>query len=116
MSGCVFCDYSGPSEIIYEHEGVFIIEPINPVTPGHLLVIPRQHVPNAAYDPELTGWVFEVAARFSGREPFNLITSSGREATQTVNHLHVHYVPRQPDDGLMLPWSALAEASDTVDG
>ena len=105
MSDCPFCDYDGPSEIIYEHEGVFIIEPLNPVTPGHFLAIPRQHVPDAAFDPELTGWVFEVAARFSGLESFNLITSVGEEATQTVRHLHVHYVPRRKGDGLLLPWS-----------
>jgi histidine triad (HIT) family protein len=34
--------------------------------------------------------------------PMNLITSKGREATQSVWHLHL--VPRAEDDGLALPW------------
>ena len=36
---------------------------------------------------------------------YNVITSAGRAATQTVMHLHFHLVPREPGDGLMLPWS-----------
>jgi histidine triad (HIT) family protein len=37
--------------------------------------------------------------------PCNLITSKGREATQTVFHMHLHLVPRAENDGLLLPWS-----------
>ncbi|MEV7006240.1 HIT domain-containing protein [Streptosporangium sp. NPDC051022] len=32
------------------------------------------------------------------------MTSAGREATQSVFHLHLHIVPRQDGDGLALPW------------
>ena len=38
------------------------------------------------------------------RQPMNLITSKGREATQSVFHMHLHLVPRAKDDGLALPW------------
>jgi len=37
--------------------------------------------------------------------PCNVITSVGREATQSVFHLHVHVVPRREGDGLALPWT-----------
>jgi hypothetical protein len=39
---------------------------------------------------------------------WNLITSAGTDATQSVFHLHVHLVPRRPNDGLKLPWSEKA--------
>jgi histidine triad (HIT) family protein len=41
----------------------------------------------------------------SGTKSFNLITSQGAAATQTVMHLHLHLVPRTDGDGLKLPWS-----------
>jgi diadenosine tetraphosphate (Ap4A) HIT family hydrolase len=34
-----------------------------------------------------------------------MITSAGPAATQTIKHLHVHYVPRHAGDGLSLPWT-----------
>jgi len=64
----------------------------------------------AAIAPSVTGFVVASAARWANacREHFNLITSSGQYATQTVHHLHIHYVPRRPGDGLTLPWTGQA--------
>lgn len=84
---------------------MFFIEPINPVTEGHVLAVPREHVADALADPEVAGRVMEVAAWFAAGE-CNLITSVGPLATQTVKHLHLHIVPRREGDGLALPWSA----------
>lgn len=86
---------------------VMRFEPLNPVTPGHMLFVPFTHVRNASEHPTLTGLVFQAAARW-GKEQnreYNLITSAGPNATQSVWHLHVHYVPRAMDDGLYLPWT-----------
>lgn len=104
--GCPFCDYSGPSEVLYETDGVFAIEPLNPVTPGHRLFVPRRHVPDAAADPALAGWVFRLAAIYAAGKQANIITSIGPAATQTIGHLHVHVIPRVVGDGLALPWSS----------
>lgn len=87
-----------------------IIEPLDPVTPGHLLVVSRAHVANFAADPnvfEALAWAAAVYVH-GFREPgdWNLITSMGPAASQTVDHLHIHLVPRHPGDGLELPWSA----------
>ena len=108
--GCVFCDYAGPSEIIAEYLGgdVFVIEPINPVTEGHVLVIPRVHIANFTDKPSHVFDAVMTAARWHARSYLrscNLITSKGEAATQTVSHLHVHLVPRRKNDGLKLPWS-----------
>lgn len=99
---CVFCTYSGPVLAVYG--GVFMIEPLNPVTPGHMLIIPKRHLRDALESPADTGLVMEYAARYA-RSPCNIITSVGTEATQTVFHLHVHVIPRATGDGLRLPWT-----------
>lgn len=74
---------------------------------GHTLVIPRQHVQDFADDPYVSGETMRYAAELV-RElnigPCNIITSRGREATQSVFHLHLHIVPRAENDGLALPW------------
>ena len=85
---------------------VFDIEPLNPVTPGHRLIIPAEHVSNFSDDPDLTAEVMRYAAEYAKRHGIdcNLIASKGSPATQTVFHLHVHIIPRNYNDGLALPW------------
>ncbi|MEU3447219.1 HIT domain-containing protein [Streptomyces thermolilacinus] len=80
--------------------------PLNPVVEGHILVVPKAHVPDFAADPDVSATTMRRAAelmRWTPR-PMNLITSRGREATQSVFHLHLHLVPRAENDGLALPW------------
>lgn len=87
-----------------------VFEPLNPVTPGHLLVVPRRHVPDAGYDWGLTGLTFEVACAVANNTlrvhpEYNLIVNKGADAGQSVRHLHVHIVPRVAGDDLAMPWS-----------
>lgn len=103
---CVFCDIAAgraPRKLVVEWGRALAIEPLHPVVPGHVLVIPKVHVPDATYDPSITAMVMMNAAQIA-RPPCNIITSAGAEATQTVFHLHVHIVPRRAGDGLQLPW------------
>ena len=81
--------------------------PLNPVTPGHRLFVPQLHVDRATVLPQLTGHVFQFAAEWAASQysDHNLIVNNGLAATQTVPHLHVHYVPRVALDGLHLPWT-----------
>jgi diadenosine tetraphosphate (Ap4A) HIT family hydrolase len=112
---CVFCDrlIAGEYDLDYPALDTVAFEPLNPVTPGHLLFVPKRHVENAAAEPWVTGRAFEAAASFasdldfasSPAREFNLITSAGSTATQTIKHLHIHYVPRRAGDGLALPWT-----------
>lgn len=107
MTGCVFCEIVAgrqSADVIHWFNQVIIIRPLNPVTGGHLLVISKSHVTDYRENPTITA---EVAARAAQVAPYpsNLITSAGAEATQTVDHLHMHIVPRSADDGLALPWS-----------
>lgn len=104
---CVFCRRVVTGEYDESDRDAVIFEPRHPVTPGHRLIVPRLHVTDAADDPDITAAVMRLAAVYavgSGGD-FNLITSRGSLATQTVFHLHIHFVPRRENDRLPLPWT-----------
>jgi histidine triad (HIT) family protein len=108
--GCPFCARIAAGEYDYSDPCSVAFEPLRPVTEGHLLVVPRVHVADAGSDPLAAGRAMEFAAMIAGPLEFadwayNLITSAGSAATQTVWHLHIHIVPRRVGDGLALPWA-----------
>lgn len=109
---CPFCEIvagEAPATILRNWRDVLVIVPLNPVTDGHVLVIPKHHVADAVEEPQVTADVMAAAAMYADR-PCNIITSAGSHATQTVFHLHVHVVPRREGDGLHLPWTRHADA------
>ena len=111
---CVFCRIvagTEPHHRVANLDRGIAIEPLNPVVPGHLLVIPTEHVVDFTDDPAVTGRVAREAATLAEAlgGQWNLITSAGPVATQTVFHLHIHLVPRRPGDGLTLPWTRACE-------
>ncbi len=110
MSECVFCEKVRDGSAQEYGAGVYRFEPLNPVVPGHMLFVPLEHVSMAQQNPAITGLCFNRAASWAGRmqQGFNLIVNGGRDAGQTVFHLHVHYVPRTQGDGLLLPWGGIA--------
>lgn len=104
---CPFCDYAGPNTILWETSAVYVVEPLRQVTPGHVLVIPRAHATDFATDAAVTAEAFRGAAEYvqaNGVEDANLITSRGESASQTVQHIHVHVLPRTWEDSVRLPW------------
>lgn len=104
---CPFCLIAfgrAPAEIVERWDDAIAIVPLNPVTSGHVLVIPLQHVTDALAVTEVSAATMRRTVELADG-PCNLITSVGAEATQTVRHLHLHIVPRRPGDGLLLPWS-----------
>lgn len=114
-SDCAFCNIvtrTAPATIVREWDDAIAIVPLNPVVPGHLLVLPRRHVETFFSDPDTSAAVMRRTSEMVHGvdrhvDPFdyNVITSAGGAATQTVFHLHVHLVPRVRGDGLRLPWT-----------
>jgi histidine triad (HIT) family protein len=106
---CSFCEIAAgraPARIVREWADALAFAPPHGCTGGHVLVVPRVHVPDAGADPAVTAATMARAAELLAAHPSaNLITSKGAAATQTVAHLHVHLVPRRPHDGLALPWA-----------
>ncbi len=111
FTSCAFCRIirnEEPADIVDETVMFLAIRPLNPVIEGHLLVLPRKHVRDAGDNPDITGLAFRFAAVIAGNympPAYNLISSTGGAATQTVPHLHIHLVPRTEGDGLALPWT-----------
>ena len=110
MSGCLFCQIARgerTSHTIFDKDGVVAFLDIFPCTPGHTLVIPRQHYATLSEMPsEEVGRLFQVAAMVAtkmqsalGAAGFNLGINSGKAAGQEVFHVHIHIIPRYPDDG-----------------
>lgn len=117
---CAFCRIvagEAPATMIQEWPDALAIRPRSGgVATGHVMVIPRVHVPDAGADPVVTGAVMTRAAQLVGElAAANLITSKGSAATQTVYHLHVHVVPRLAGDGLPLPWTPQQQAAQNGD-
>jgi len=111
VSECVFCDTEKIKSTVIDYGNCLVFEPLNPVVKGHLLVIPKVHTRSFTDNADISGEVMRVASLVAGERggDYNLITSKGKSATQSVNHLHIHLVPRAENDGLMLPWSEPAE-------
>lgn len=115
LGSCVFCrilEGQESAEIICEGTNWLAFFPLRPATPGHTLVIPREHVEDYwAASPTTVAAVGAGALRV-GRAiqealapaGMNLITSAGTAAEQTVFHLHIHVVPRWPGDGFDRIW------------
>jgi histidine triad (HIT) family protein len=109
---CVFCEIvAGRAEANWvvapdEWADAVAFVPLNPVVEGHTLIVPKVHVQDFATDPDVSAATMRRAAELMRwtDQPMNVITSRGREATQSVFHLHLHLVPRAENDGLALPW------------
>jgi diadenosine tetraphosphate (Ap4A) HIT family hydrolase len=105
MSDCIFCNYD-ESEILAENKFAFAILDHFPVNNGHCLIIPKRHFPNFfdAKEEEIKAiysLMHEVKEIFDIQyEPagYNIGINVGGYAGQTIDHLHVHLIPRYVGD------------------
>lgn len=107
---CIFCEIANgniPSSTVYEDDQVRAILDISPMSYGHVLVMPKKHCTSLldpAADAETIAAVFNVAARLARKidetlkpDGINLLSNMKEGAGQTVDHLHVHLIPRFTD-------------------
>ena len=122
---CPFCKIVAgelPATIVAEDERTIAFMDISPATRGHVLVIPRAHVPDLhAIDPDDLAAVAVAAQRLAtrvrdklGADGVNLLNSNGAAAWQTVFHFHVHVIPRYEGDPLRLPWVPASGDMDEI--
>jgi diadenosine tetraphosphate (Ap4A) HIT family hydrolase len=111
---CIFCQIvAGDADVtlLYEDDSLVVFLDINPVTPGHTLVVPRAHMPALSdVDPRTGAHMFNVAQRMAKAlrasglrcEGVNLFYADGEAAFQEVFHAHLHVFPRYDGDGFSL--------------
>src|SRR3989475_12697269 len=107
---CVFCRiFAGeiPAEVILREPEVVAFLDVQPLADGHVLVVPRAHaacVEDLA--PAAADALFRTVVRLAGpvRQALGAAgttigINNGEATGQTIAHVHVHIVPRWPDDG-----------------
>ncbi len=106
---CPFCAELARSAAVETCGTVAAIADAAPVSPGHLLVIPRRHTPDffTMTDEEhrdalklLTTLRRRAMQADPGITGINIGANCGRSAGQRVDHAHIHFIPRRDSDGV----------------
>lgn len=110
---CIFCKIGQgelPSFRLYDDDDVIALLDTNPVTPGHILVISRDHFDTIenAHDDVLERMIVvckkmsEILKEKLHATGINILHATGEHAQQSVPHIHFHVIPRFENDGLDL--------------
>lgn len=108
---CVFCSILAgelPASLVYQDEIAYAFLDIQPINPGHTLVIPREHAGGLRNLPaETAGHLMRAAQKVAAGlyrselspSGVNLLLADGVSAGQDVFHAHLHVIPRHEGDG-----------------
>lgn len=104
-----------PCHKVYEDDRVFAFLDINPLSPGHTLVVPKEPAPSlgeltdesAAAIGRALPRLCRAVQRATGASACNVLQNNGALAHQAVFHVHFHIIPKcSADDGLGVVWPA----------
>ena len=113
---CIFCKIANgeiPSATLYEDEDFRVILDLGPASKGHALILPKEHYKDLCeLDDAVAAKVLPLAGKM-GRamkkalhfDGFNLVQNNGEAAGQTVQHFHMHLIPRYVNDGQKILWT-----------
>lgn len=113
MNDCLFCKIAAgeiPSSKVYEDENVLAFRDIAPQAPVHVLVIPKKHVSGwydaKDEDDKTLANLMRAASAVAKSEGivesgFRVVSNCGKDAQQTVRHLHLHVLGGREMDGQM---------------
>lgn len=122
---CVFCKIAAgeiKAHIVSETESTIAFMDINPASPGHILVIPKQHFESVFDCPDdLLKEIIVESKKIAHlvkeklkADSVNILNASGKNAQQSTSHLHFHIVPRYKNDNLNLWFHGGGECKKTV--
>jgi histidine triad (HIT) family protein len=109
MKDCIFCKIVSkevPSKGVYEDDTVYAFHDINPVSPVHILIVPKKHILGIQEmqeeDERIVGhmlYIAKIIAERLGLAPdenlnrgYRLVFNVGKDAGQSVFHLHLHLI------------------------
>lgn len=110
---CIFCKIIRgeiPSKKVFEDDRVYAFHDINPVAPVHILIVPKKHIFGIQKleeeDECLVGHMFYVARKIAEEQElapdenlnggYRLVFNVGKDAGQSVFHLHLHLIGGRP--------------------
>ncbi len=113
MKDCLFCKIARgeiPAFITYRDKDIIAFLDINPLAEGHTLIVPREHYENIFDVKEDILKKMIVAAKVMSSklesaleaEGINLLNANKMAAGQSVQHFHLHVVPRKKGDGMKM--------------
>ena len=122
---CIFCKIVAggiPSFKVYEDATALAFMDINPLTEGHVLVIPKRHsvtlfdTENAVLrDVIVAAKKVALAMKQAlGLDSLNLLQANGLWAAQSVLHLHFHLIPRRENDHAGMDWELVPGDRDSI--
>ncbi len=107
---CLFCKIAKkeiPASVVYEDDYALGVLDVNPRAPGHTMIIPKSHAENILDLNDLSvGPVFEAVKKMTDTlkkafspDGFTIGINHGRVSGQSIDHLHIHIIPRWSSDG-----------------
>lgn len=116
-ASCVFCRIIAgqiPCMRVFEDDAALVFLDIGPLSEGHLLMVPKQHVERLdQMSPEHVMAITRHLPMLGrslmkavGAAAYNILQNNGRESGQEVPHVHFHVIPRKAGDGLGYRWNA----------
>jgi len=113
MKDCILCKIANnktPALTLFESKIIKVVLVKNPISDGHLLIMPKKHFENIFDTPvNILEELINVSKKMSllckkklNAFGVNILNASGKAAQQSVFHLHFHIVPRFENDKLNL--------------
>lgn len=101
---CVFCQIANkeiPVKLIFENDSLMAFNDLHPVTPVHILIVPKRHIPTindiTENDKSLLGEMVLLAKQIAkdrgvGSSGYKLIFNCGEDGGQVIQHIHLHLI------------------------
>lgn len=105
-NGTQDCPFCLPDRVLFGNELAYVKSDKFPVSPGHLLIIPKRHVADFFLTGEaekvaLLSLLDEAKHYLDGKHApagYNVGINVGEVAGQTIPHVHLHLIPRYQND------------------